>query len=102
MCCISTSSNLMFEQGCNQKMELLSWTKKDQINICNSYCQPWNAYRFKYRNGLFCGIPQCQCQETSQAGKQWVTDSKTTDTWYFVVVDVIQQIIYFWTKINKY
>lgn len=28
-----------------------------------------------------------------QAGKQWVTDNKTTDIWHFVVVNVVEQII---------
>lgn len=28
-----------------------------------------------------------------QAGKQWVTDNKTTDIWCFVIVDVVEQVI---------
>lgn len=74
MGCISTSSHLMFEQSCNQKLELLSWTEKDKTNTCSSYCQSCSAYRFKYRNRLFCGIYQCQSQKTS-------TSRKTVSHW---------------------
>lgn len=83
----------MFKQSCNWKWNYYPGLRKIKSILVTVIANCVVLIDLNIETVYSVVFISVSAKKLPQAGKQWVTDNKTTDFWCFVIVHVVEQVI---------